>query len=49
MYATAGVFKYKCALHDGLGMLGKLIVRPLEIVAVGHISRAPALAGHYSE
>jgi plastocyanin len=27
-FTKPGVFKYKCALHDGLGMLGKVIVRP---------------------
>jgi plastocyanin len=27
-FTKPGVFDYKCALHDGLGMLGKVIVRP---------------------
>jgi plastocyanin len=27
-FTKPGIFDYKCALHDGLGMLGKVIVRP---------------------
>jgi plastocyanin len=27
-FTKAGVFNYVCALHDNLGMLGKVIVRP---------------------
>jgi plastocyanin len=27
-FTKPGVFDYKCALHEGLGMLGKVIVRP---------------------
>ena len=27
-FTKSGVFHYKCALHDGLGMIGKAIVRP---------------------
>ena len=27
-FTKPGIFDYKCALHEGLGMLGKVIVRP---------------------
>jgi plastocyanin len=27
-FAKAGTFHYICALHDGMGMVGKVVVKP---------------------